>query len=266
MLPNQAPAIKVAHSSAGFHPIRSFKIRWLIRRMLKCEGGDDRTTFAESLARIGKPVVPALIKILEAKKDVFAAANIRAAIEILGGIGPEAKESVPALIVKLLEYEDSYDSHIIRSEAARALDKIGWKPTTQELSIAYLLAEERWDDLEKIGYPAVPTLIKALGCDHINKRAALALLTIDHPQIKSLRGYIAGMHNHDSYTLSSHNINLILEYLEKGREVEVQTYIEAEYYTRDYHDRYMKRNAVLVIKPLIAFPQIPVVDWNGVKP
>ena len=62
-------------------------------------------------------------------------------------------------IVKVLGDKKSY----IRSYAAKTLNRLNWKPQTEQERVLYLIAEKKWDTLVRIGQPAVEPLVRALG-------------------------------------------------------------------------------------------------------
>ena len=147
-----------------------------------CEG------LLDSLARIGRPVVPALADLLS---DKTARVRLRAAVA-LGKIGPKAGAAVPAL-ARLL----SDDWTQIREQAARALANIGpdAKPAVPALALALSDAEEGVAlkasvALGRIGMPAVPALVTVVqGPDRHHARfyASLALGDVGAPAVPSLR-------------------------------------------------------------------------------
>ena len=101
---------------------------------------------------------------IKAFKDSDSGVRWRAA-EALGKIGD--KRAVGPLIEAL---KDS--NWLVRDNAAEALGEIGWKPRNQAEKISYLIAAQKWDELVKIGKPAVKPLIKALKDSHWNIREA----------------------------------------------------------------------------------------------
>ncbi len=70
----------------------------------------------------------------------------------------------------------------IRQQAGIAVDKLGWKPTDDRENAHYLIARERWDELARLGEPAVDPLIKALEYDtkDVRKQAAKILGKLGH--------------------------------------------------------------------------------------
>jgi len=110
-----------------------------------------RKRAAVILCGIGEPAVIPLIQTLKDENR-----NLRfGAADLLGEIGDE--RAVEPLIQSLND-KDSY----IRLEAAEALDKIGWKPEDGQENIYYLIAKAKWNEVVKIGKPAVNPLIRAL--------------------------------------------------------------------------------------------------------
>jgi HEAT repeat protein len=76
------------------------------------------------------------------------------AAEALERIGEPAAEP----LIGALSHSDSD----VRWKAARALAIMSWKPTREEERAAYLLACRQWDELVKVGEPAVGALLRAL--------------------------------------------------------------------------------------------------------
>jgi len=62
-------------------------------------------------------------------------------------------------LIKTLQYPISSK---IRSEAASALDELGWKPGTDSEWSYYLLAKQSWSELSRVSAPAVKVLLKQL--------------------------------------------------------------------------------------------------------
>ena len=61
-------------------------------------------------------------------------------------------------LINALKDKDSY----IRLEAAKALDKIGWKSKGGQENVYYLIAKTKWIEVSKIGKLAVFPLIQTL--------------------------------------------------------------------------------------------------------
>ena len=53
------------------------------------------------------------------------------------------------------------DFHVVRKQAGKALDEIGWKPGKDKLSAKYWIAKRNWSKCIEIGAPAVEPLIAA---------------------------------------------------------------------------------------------------------
>lgn len=81
---------------------------------LKEKNDTQRIEASNSLVKIGKPAVPALIKALK-DKDIRPIVTF-----ILGRIGPAAKEAIPALSEELKDEDKN-----TRAKAAEALGKMG---------------------------------------------------------------------------------------------------------------------------------------------
>lgn len=91
------------------------------------------------------------------------------AASALGKIGKPAVES----LIQALKDEDKD----LRGRSAWALDELGWKPGNDTEKAHYLIAKGGWDELVKVGEPAVEPLIEALQDEagDVRQGAALAL-------------------------------------------------------------------------------------------
>lgn len=118
---------------------------------LEDETGRVREKAAEALGRIkdGRAVEP----LIQALKDETWGVREKA-IEALAKIG---KSAVPPL-VEALEDEDVR----VRTEAARALQELSWRPKDPSHKASYLIARKDWDELVRLGRPAVGSLVKVL--------------------------------------------------------------------------------------------------------
>jgi len=161
---------------------------------LTFEYGDEvfRRTAIEALVRIDEPAVEPLIQDL---KDKYS--HVReGAVEVLGNIGePAIDPLIQALrhkewrvrtgaaialgnigdaravetLTHTLKHEDSdftqalkHEDSDVREWAAEALHKVGWKPRDDTEKAHYLIAKREWDELVRVGKPAVEPLTQAL--------------------------------------------------------------------------------------------------------
>ena len=120
--------------------------------------GDAEVRYAveRALGKIGEPAVEPLIRELRNERLQGSEATIReCAADTLGMIGDAG--AVEPLIMAL------GDGHYRVSEAAAgALDKLGWRPDTDELRAAYLVAKRDWKECIKFGDLAIKPLTKYL--------------------------------------------------------------------------------------------------------
>jgi HEAT repeat protein len=149
---------------------------------------------AQALGIIGderavKPLIKALKDDNEYKSGALYFKQLsNYAADALGGIGEPAVEP----LIEALGDENSD----VRRYAAKALDKLGWKPETDELRGTYLISTAAWESLVEWGEPAVEPLIKALGDNGmigVRRSVAEALGAIGderavEPLIETLRG------------------------------------------------------------------------------
>jgi len=120
-------------------------------RALKDEDYWVRWRAAESLGRIGdKRAVEPLIEILN---DT----NYMVQTEVAWALRQIREPAVKPLI-KALKDEVSD----VRMRAAEALGKIAWQPKDDIEKAYYLIAKKQWEELVKLGKPAVEPLIEAL--------------------------------------------------------------------------------------------------------
>ncbi|SCL75293.1 Bilin biosynthesis protein PecE [Methanoculleus chikugoensis] len=149
--------------------------------LLKALGSENPRIRSESARTLGKirdaRVVPPLIK---AVKDPQPEVRIRV-IEALGEVGDDRAK--PPLADAL-----SDPHHQVRMEAAWALGKLGWVPQSDLQRAEYLIAGERWKDLIRMGRPAIPPLIRALGIGYSGVRtgASEALRQLGQPALNAL--------------------------------------------------------------------------------
>ena len=124
----------------------------------------------DEVVKIGKPAVELLI---DALKDRYW--NVRVcAVKALGDIG-DARAVEPLIVILKRKYED----RDVREEAIRALGRIGdlraVKPLLNETEwMSYLITIEKWDELVKIGKPAVKPLIGVSEHEDTDVRACAA--------------------------------------------------------------------------------------------
>jgi len=97
-------------------------------------------------------------------------------VKVLGDIG-DLRTVEP--LIKVLQYHDSTDPGSssstsygrlgpkeVRKGAADALDKLGWKPETDEQRASYIIAKEDWDALVELGEAAAKPLVEAIKWDN----------------------------------------------------------------------------------------------------
>jgi HEAT repeat protein len=149
-------------------------------------GWNVRRAAAEALGKLGDPqAVPALIQALGDSDSAVRAVSA----EALGAIGDP--QAVPALIVALGDWGDWWSENVRRA-AAEALVRIG-APAVPALIQALGDRSENVrraaaEALVRIGAPAVPALIQALGDDEfrVRRAAAEALVRIGAPAVPAL--------------------------------------------------------------------------------
>ena len=203
--------------------------------VLKDKDKDVRVSTAKALGTIGdKSALPALIAALK-DKDWFVRNK---AAEVLMKI--KDIKAVTALIEELKnKYEDG------RKSVAEVLDKLEWKPSTQKEKINYLIATHKWEELIKIGKPAVSALIQRLNDEktYIIQEVSTALYEIINKQLiqdlnymKKYLGIIktskasniltnrSGRLEMEYVLLGDEDIEYILLNLEKGQSIKSSIY------------------------------------------
>ena len=143
--------------------------------LLQSKDLPDRSRALSKLCDFGQPAVPALIALLKDNNSEICPA----VLEILGQIGPPAKEAVPS-IVEVLHDRDWH----CRSAAAIALGRIGpnAKPTVGALTVALkdsndyvqVCAIEAFGRIGPDAQPASAGLIERLHDNHAAIRSAAA--------------------------------------------------------------------------------------------
>ncbi len=149
--------------------------------LLKALGSKEPRIRSESARTLGKirdaRAIPALIR---AVKDPQVDVRVRAA-EALGEIGSDRAK--PALAGALND-----PCHPVRMEAAWALDRLDWTPQSDLERAGYLIAKEQWNELVRMGRPAIPPLIRALEVEYSGVRtgASEALRQLGQPALDAL--------------------------------------------------------------------------------
>ena len=129
---------------------------------------DVRQTAAESLPKMSKAAVPALIQALQGNK-----ADLKPiAIRILGQIGAEAAPAIPELKAFLLEGKTLADpaAEALASIGAKALPELTAAAASDSITVRHLAIRS----LHKIGAPAVPTFVDLLGSKHVDVQRHVA--------------------------------------------------------------------------------------------
>ena len=169
--------------------LHSTAVNPLIRFLRKKESENDwftssdiRVTAIEILGKIGDPnAVNILIRCLRA--DDYS--ETEAAAKALGKIGDH--RAIPHL-KKLLQDDDS-DT---RKTAADALANLNYEAGSDRKNIPFLIAQQNWTQLARIGKPAVAPLIKCMdNWDHeIASGACDAIVEIGEPAVTPLIAYM----------------------------------------------------------------------------
>ncbi|WP_332449616.1 HEAT repeat domain-containing protein [Methanoculleus sp.] len=153
--------------------------------------GEVRATVAEALGYMGsKQAIESLVLALRDRDDAVQIAAARS----LGYIGD--KRAVEPLIQALSDVDDrvrhaalealkdpggTARGHLVgalrsgderrRAGVAEALEAVGWEPENGEEETLYLMARDRWAEVDRIGAGALPVLAEALSDPSIEVRA-----------------------------------------------------------------------------------------------
>jgi HEAT repeat protein len=161
------------------------------------ENSDVRKRAAELLGKIGKPATGALVLALEGRDG--AVRKKAAEILIKTGWHPSNQEEKAKILLahekwkELREMGEPAVKPLVRAlrdkesgtrkNIAETLTKTGWRPQEREEKIDFLLALQNWNELVKIGAPAIKSLTFALqdNNESIRRKAAEALGKTAHP-------------------------------------------------------------------------------------
>lgn len=141
-----------------------------------------RSESARTLGKIRDPrAIPALVR---AADDPEADVRTRV-IEALGEIGGDRAK--PHLVEAL-----SDPSHPVRMEAAWGLERLDWIPQNDLERANYLIAREQWNELVRMGRPAIAPLISALQVEYSGVRtgASEALRQLGQPALDALNAAV----------------------------------------------------------------------------
>lgn len=101
------------------------------------------------------------------------------AVKALGEIGDESAINP---LVRTLQDEDRH----VREEAANALEILNWTPVNDTENAYYLIAKVQWNELVKLGEPAIEPLIQALKYEDVGESVSESLAKIGEPAIDPL--------------------------------------------------------------------------------
>ena len=106
-------------------------------------------------------------------------------VHIAKRYGEIGDERAVELLIQALK--DEYSSSV-RWEAAEALDELGYEPKNDTEKAYYLIARKNWDELVKMGEPAVEPLIHALKDEDsgVRREAIKTLVKIGEPAVEPL--------------------------------------------------------------------------------
>jgi HEAT repeat protein len=127
---------------------------------------------SSNLIKIGKPAIVPLCTYLHDSDTKIR--NI--AVLVLGEIGDST--AIKPLIACLND-----NDYNVRENTANALDKMSFVPTSQTEKISYFIAAKKFDELTKIGKPAIKPLIVCLK-DHNRQIRESALYTLEKMEYK----------------------------------------------------------------------------------
>lgn len=127
----------------------------------------------QALGAIVNNAGKAVITAYAAREAIPEADNLRPltvrvnAARSLGQLGDQ--RAVGPLITSLLDHMAT-----VRKQAAASLDSLGWKPVSDEEITAYMIAQQKWSEVAKMGSLAVPALCFCLNDEEwtIRKSAA----------------------------------------------------------------------------------------------
>jgi HEAT repeat protein len=175
-------------------------------KLLDSGNSTERRSAKEVLRRIGEPAVKPLID-----KAVEEYGTLQNELkEIIAGIGAPAikplfakvKEGAPCMrgfaydILLIIGRNNKKallpglrdDDKLLRKIVASALRDAGWRPVSVEEQVEYLIAFENWRGIERMGMPAISSLIPALRYDdpEIAREAEKTIEKISGIQFESL--------------------------------------------------------------------------------
>lgn len=80
------------------------------------------------------------------------------------------------------------EHHLVRLDAAKALNKLGWTPGNDVEKANYLAANREWDELEKLGQVAIEPLIRILRDENgeVGEPAKQSIVRIREPAMEPL--------------------------------------------------------------------------------
>jgi HEAT repeat protein len=165
-----------------------------------------RRSAGKALASIGAPAVMPLITAL---RECWSSNGRVAAAQVLGKIGDG--RVTESLILALRDTDAT-----VREEAAKVLEKLGWRTEQDETAAWYWSAKNEWDKCIGLGHLAVEPLIAALSHRDLKVRVVAAQTLVElykeistpkgtKARILSVRWKIANLGHEDETGLSEYN-------------------------------------------------------------
>lgn len=129
---------------------------------------------------------------------MFRSDNWREREQAVVGLTALGKTAVPALLETMADPRDD-----VRYDAAILLEKIGWQPNNQAQTILHAFASQQWDNLVKIGAPAIPAFKAALNDTNFYVRTSAVLALGEIGARQSLRMLEIALDDSNSYVRSA---------------------------------------------------------------
>jgi HEAT repeat protein len=171
----------------------------LMRAMETEDDGEVRAIIAEALGYIGSlEVIPTLRRALMDRDDTVRSVAARAlgyiddpsAIDaLISALDDNDTRVQEAALAALKDPEGTPQAHLVRAmtlgggagnkNISSALSSLGWTPSTKEEEVCFLIAQNRWSDLEVLGESAVAPVITTFDTGPVDIKIE-AIKTLSH--------------------------------------------------------------------------------------
>jgi len=161
--------------------------------LIVCLRGQDQEVQAMASGALSDIGIPAINRVKVLLHDTDSKVRIKVAWILFSAQGPHRQE-IPALLKDPVKE--------VRSAAANILTRMEWSPASLQEKIHYLLAQDDWKAVVKIGRDAVPALLEIAGDNAWQDRATPMRALAELEDSRAIRTFLHGAMSSDAQVRS----------------------------------------------------------------